>query len=391
MLNTVNNLTPAFKDPEDIAASHRQKSPSHTPTSHTHREIFSLSPEDNNALNYLCGETDSHLAMIEKVLNIQIQHRSFQFKLTGPEAVVNKGKRIILSYFQQALKGPISSQELSLTLQENHPLHSDTPDLDSKNLKNQPENKIKLKEKSDQKLDQKLDQKPDHMGNMLVLIKTPKINIKPRGQNQLSYISSILNHDINFGIGPAGTGKTFLAIAVAVQELEARRVNKIILVRPAVEAGENLGFLPGDLSQKVDPYLRPMYDALHEMLGADKVNKLIEKQIIEIAPLAFMRGRTLSDAFIILDEAQNSTADQMKMFLTRIGFNSTAVINGDITQVDLPRGKVSGLRHAMQILDRVKGIGFTFFESKDIVRHPLVQKIVDAYEKNDPKHYDEAY
>ena len=227
--------------------------------------------------------------------------------------------------------------------------------------------------------------------NISLLIKTPKLNIKPRGLNQLNYMQSILQYDINFGIGPAGTGKTFLAIAVAVQELEARRVNKIILVRPAVEAGENLGFLPGDLSQKVDPYLRPMFDALHEMLGAEKVSKLIEKQIIEIAPLAFMRGRTLSDAFIILDEAQNSTMDQMKMFLTRIGFNSTAVINGDITQVDLPRGKVSGLRHAMHLLENVKGINFTFFESKDIVRHPLVQKIVDAYEKNSAHYYDEPH
>ncbi len=345
-----------------------------------HSEIFKLSPEDNNALNYLCGERDSHISFIEKELDIEIQHRSFQFKLTGSKAQVTLGKNMILAYFQQALKGPLSLQELSLTLQENQNQNSDHPQISAQN-----NSKNNLGSHPNHDLRPALD------NGLSVLIKTPKINIKPRGQNQLSYISSILDHDINFGIGPAGTGKTFLAIAVAVQELEARRVNKIILVRPAVEAGENLGFLPGDLSQKVDPYLRPMYDALHEMLGTDKVNKLMEKQIIEIAPLAFMRGRTLSDAFIILDEAQNSTADQMKMFLTRIGFNSTAVINGDITQVDLPRGKVSGLRHAMQILEKVKGIGFTFFESKDIVRHPLVQKIVDAYEKNDPKHYDEAY
>ena len=317
-----------------------------------HTEIFNLSPENNSALNYLCGETGSHLAMIERELQIQIQHRSFQFKLKGSTSAVTLGKKIILSYFDKALKGPISEQDLNLTLRESFPKET----FDTNNL----------------------------------ILKTPKINVKPRGENQLIYIKNILSYDINFGIGPAGTGKTFLAIAAAVQELEARRVNKIILVRPAVEAGENLGFLPGDLTQKVDPYLRPMYDALNETLGAEKVAKLIERQVIEIAPLAFMRGRTLSDAFIILDEAQNSTMDQMKMFLTRIGFNSTAVINGDITQVDLPRGKVSGLRHAMQILHDVKGICFTFFESKDIVRHPLVQKIVDAYEKNSLHRYDDS-
>jgi phosphate starvation-inducible protein PhoH and related proteins len=327
--------------------------PTEATTDHAHRtEIFKLTPESNSALNHLCGETDSHLGLIEKELNIEIQHRSFQFKIIGSEHDVSLGKRVITSYFEKALNGPISMQELSLSLQES---------------------------------------KKNDLPNLSLMIKTPKINIKPRGLNQLSYIQNILTHDINFGIGPAGTGKTFLAIAVAVQELEFKRVNKIILVRPAVEAGENLGFLPGDLSQKVDPYLRPMYDALHEMLGPERVNKLIEKQVIEIAPLAFMRGRTLSDAFIILDEAQNATVDQMKMFLTRIGFNSTAVINGDITQVDLPRGKVSGLRHAMQILENVKGINFTFFESKDIVRHPLVQKIVDAYEKHMPRQYDEPY
>ena len=358
----------------------------------THTETFKLTPEDNNALNYLCGETDSHLAVIEKELQIQIQHRSFQFKLIGPESQVILGKTILLSYFQKALIGPISRQELNLTLREasnkfddsqkasDRTINEKNPDID-----HPPSHKSSIQDSTQNSTQKLMDP------NISLLIKTPKLNIKPRGLNQLNYMQSILQYDINFGIGPAGTGKTFLAIAVAVQELEARRVNKIILVRPAVEAGENLGFLPGDLSQKVDPYLRPMFDALHEMLGAEKVSKLIEKQIIEIAPLAFMRGRTLSDAFIILDEAQNSTMDQMKMFLTRIGFNSTAVINGDITQVDLPRGKVSGLRHAMHLLENVKGINFTFFESKDIVRHPLVQKIVDAYEKNSAHYYDEPH
>ncbi len=213
------------------------------------------------------------------------------------------------------------------------------------------------------------------------LIKTPLLTVKPRGINQLRYIKRIHQHDINFGIGPAGTGKTFLAVAVAVAALEQEKVARIILVRPAVEAGEHLGFLPGDLSQKVDPYLRPMYDALYELIGAEKVLRLIERQVIEIAPLAFMRGRTLNDAFIILDEAQNTTREQMKMFLTRIGFHSTAVINGDITQVDLPQVKLSGLRHAIDVLAGVEGISFTFFESADVVRHPLVQKVVNAYKR----------
>jgi phosphate starvation-inducible PhoH-like protein len=329
-------------------------------TEDSHSEIFTLSPENNSALNYLCGETGTNLVLLEKTLSIHIQHRSFQFKIKGPKETVLAAKSLLLSFYQRALKGPFSSQEFNLSVQELST--SGTVLMDE---------------------EKKVD------GNGLIL-KTPKLNIKPRGSNQLKYIQNILSYDINFGIGPAGTGKTFLAIAAAVQELEARRVNKIILVRPAVEAGENLGFLPGNLSEKVDPYLRPMYDALNDTLGADKVAKLIERQVIEIAPLAFMRGRTLSDAFIILDEAQNSTMDQMKMFLTRIGFNSTAVINGDITQVDLPRGKISGLRHAMNILQDVKGICFTFFESKDIVRHPLVQKIVDAYEKNSLHRYDDS-
>jgi len=328
----------------------------HKTNEEPHHEIFKLSPENNTALNYLCGETESNLELIEKALNIHIQHRSFQFKLKGHESDVKLGKKILLSHFEKALKGPISKQDINLNLRE----------LTMKN------GKLQMTFDAD-----------------ALVIKTSKTLVKPRGQNQLNYLKNILSYDINFGIGPAGTGKTFLAIATAVQELENRRVNKLILVRPAVEAGENLGFLPGDLSDKVDPYLRPMYDALNDTLGSEKTAKLIEKKVIEIAPLAFMRGRTLSDAFIILDEAQNTTMDQMKMFLTRIGFGSTAVINGDITQVDLPRGKISGLRHAMNILQEVKGICFTFFESKDIVRHPLVQKIVDAYEKNSLHHYEE--
>jgi phosphate starvation-inducible PhoH-like protein len=215
----------------------------------------------------------------------------------------------------------------------------------------------------------------------VVVIKTKRAPVKPRGKNQQGYVRAIQDFDINFGIGPAGTGKTYLAVACAVEALLNERVRRILLVRPAVEAGEKLGFLPGDLAQKIDPYLRPLYDALYEMLGFEQVNKYIERNIIEVAPLAFMRGRTLNNAFIILDEAQNTTREQMKMFLTRIGFGSTAVITGDATQIDLPRGAHSGLTHASHILDGVDGISFTYFANKDVVRHPLVQRVVEAYDK----------
>jgi phosphate starvation-inducible PhoH-like protein len=218
-----------------------------------------------------------------------------------------------------------------------------------------------------------------------VTVKTKRGLIKPRSPNQAQYIANIVQHDISFGIGPAGTGKTYLAVAAAVDALERQEIRRILLTRPAVEAGEKLGFLPGDLSQKVDPYLRPLYDALFEMLGFERVEKLMERNIIEVAPLAYMRGRTLNDAFIILDEAQNTTTEQMKMFLTRIGFNSKAVVTGDITQVDLPRSTKSGLRHALEVLQGVDGLSFNFFESKDVVRHPVVARIVQAYETFDAK------
>jgi phosphate starvation-inducible PhoH-like protein len=216
-----------------------------------------------------------------------------------------------------------------------------------------------------------------------VIIRTRKGNIKPRNENQIDYVRNVLNHDITFGVGPAGTGKTYLAVACAVDALERQEVRRILLTRPAVEAGEKLGFLPGDLSQKIDPYLRPLYDALFEMIGFEKVERLIERNVIEVAPLAYMRGRTLNDAFIILDESQNTTVEQMKMFLTRIGFNSKAVITGDITQVDLPRGARSGLRHAIEVLADVEDISFNFFKADDVVRHPVVAKVVVAYEKHE--------
>ena len=211
------------------------------------------------------------------------------------------------------------------------------------------------------------------------VIRTPRKTIKPRGGNQTGYVDAVRKHDINFGIGPAGTGKTYLAVACAVEALESQRIDRILLVRPAVEAGEKLGFLPGDLAQKIDPYLRPLYDALYEMMGVERVNKSIERNIIEVAPLAYMRGRTLNNAFIILDESQNTTVTQMMMFLTRIGFGSTAVITGDITQIDLPRGQQSGLINVRNVLRDMEGISFTHFKSSDVVRHPLVKKIVDAY------------
>jgi phosphate starvation-inducible PhoH-like protein len=219
----------------------------------------------------------------------------------------------------------------------------------------------------------------------LIAIKTKYGLIKGRGANQQDYLRKIVSHDINFGVGPAGTGKTFLAVACAIEALQAEKVRKIILVRPAVEAGEKLGFLPGDMAQKVDPYLRPLYDALYDMLGLERVEKMIDRGIIEVAPLAFMRGRTLNDAFIILDEAQNTTVEQIKMFLTRVGFGSTAVVTGDITQIDLPSEKMSGLRHVLDVLKDVEGISFTFFNARDVVRHPLVQRIVRAYEAYEQK------
>ena len=289
--------------------------------SHQHRKhclkniSFTLQPQDNDRLNNVCGSLDENLLQIEKHLAIEISHRSHAFKIIGPQDIIVQAKDFIENLYRHGEK-PLTSQALNVSLRAllnevNHP----------------------IPHPSDEELQQ-------------YSIQTPKILIKPKGPNQRRYIKRIGLHDINFGIGPAGTGKTYLAVASAVAAFEAGKVNRIILVRPAVEAGESLGFLPGDLTQKVDPYLRPMYDALYEFMGIEKVAKLIERNIIEIAPLAFMRGRTLNDAYIILDESQNTTKEQMKMFLTRIGFNSTTIITGDITQIDLPRGKTSGLRHS---------------------------------------------
>lgn len=314
--------------------------------------VFELLPADNNRLSALCGYLDEHLKHIERRLGVEINVRANQVKVIGEAINVTATRQIIESlYLETAKNTMLDSADIHLAIQQAH------AELEHLNDGNKASDDVKLM--------------------------TKRGMIKPRSPNQKSYITAIKHHDISFGIGPAGTGKTYLAVASAVDAWEKQQIRRILLTRPAVEAGERLGFLPGDLAQKVDPYLRPLYDALYEMFGFDKVAKLMERNVIEVAPLAYMRGRTLNDAFIILDESQNTTPEQMKMFLTRIGFNSKAVITGDITQVDLPRGQKSGLRHVIDILQKVDGISFTFFQSSDVVRHPVVQRIVRAYEDFD--------
>jgi len=310
-------------------------------------------PADNKRLANLCGQFDEHLRQIEDRLEVDIASRGNRFRVTGSESAAQVGSDVLRTLFTMTDNGRLDPQRVHLLLQESVM------------------NEGKLASvHSDGTVD----------GGEPVTIQTPRKLIRPRGANQTEYITNIEKRDLAFGIGPAGTGKTYLAVAAAIDALESEQVRRIVLVRPAVEAGERLGFLPGDMSQKVDPYLRPMYDALYEMMGAEQVARLLERNLIEIAPLAFMRGRSLNESFVILDEAQNTTVQQMKMFLTRIGFGSRAVVNGDITQIDLPTGQQCGLKNAATILAGVDGIGFTFFTPKDVVRHPLVQRIVEAYE-----------
>jgi len=316
------------------------------------REI-SLEPADNARLLSLCGPFDDNIKQLERRLGIEINRRDNHFKLTGRPICVNAAADILRSLYVDTA-----------------PMRGEIQDIE-------PE-QIHLAIKEARVLEQSAESVPDY--GKAINIKTKRGVIKPRTPNQAQYIANILDHDITFGVGPAGTGKTYLAVAAAVDALERQDIRRILLTRPAVEAGEKLGFLPGDLSQKVDPYLRPLYDALFEMLGFEKVEKLIERNVIEVAPLAYMRGRTLNDAFIILDESQNTTIEQMKMFLTRIGFNSKAVITGDVTQIDLPRSTKSGLRHAIEVLAEVDETSFNFFHSEDVVRHPVVARIVNAYE-----------
>ena len=315
-----------------------------------------LEPADNSRLANLCGQFDQHLRQIEGRLNVEIASRGNRFRVTGKPGAAQIGGDVLLSLFEMTDKERVDPERVHMLLQES--------------VMNESQPASARNEENDVDAD-------------AVLIQTRQKLIRPRGPNQAIYLKSILDHDLAFGIGPAGTGKTYLAVAAAIDALESERVRRIVLVRPAVEAGERLGFLPGDMSQKVDPYLRPMYDALYDMMGADNVTRLIETNVIEIAPLAFMRGRSLNESFIILDEAQNTSVEQMKMFLTRIGFGSRAVVTGDITQVDLPIKQESGLKNAMRILDNIDTISFTFFSPKDVVRHPLVQRIVEAYESSD--------
>lgn len=317
-----------------------------------------LEPSDNHRLASLCGPFDDNIKHLERRLGVEINHRSEHFTVVGKPHTASATIDILRTLYV-----------------ETAPVRGAIPDLEP--------DQVHLAVKESGVLDQ--DTEATIVYGKEVTIKTKKGVIKPRTPNQAQYLMNMVTHDITFGIGPAGTGKTYLAVAAAVDALERQEIRRILLTRPAVEAGEKLGFLPGDLSQKVDPYLRPLYDALFEMLGFERVEKLIERNVIEVAPLAYMRGRTLNDAFIILDESQNTTVEQMKMFLTRIGFNSRAVITGDVTQIDLPRGAKSGLRHAVEVLSDVDDISFNFFIAEDVVRHPVVARIVNAYEKWEAK------
>ena len=319
-----------------------------------------LEPENPQRLANLCGRLNEHIQQIEQRLHIKIQNRGATFIMLGePDALASATHILEALYQLTESNDTLIPAQVHLVIQEH--LNDET---------------------ASEKAGMALEDPPQQD---VQLIRTPKCSIKPRSHHQNEYVRAIMRNDINFGIGPAGTGKTYLAVACAVEALVNDRVARILLVRPAVEAGEKLGFLPGDLAQKVDPYLRPLYDALYEMLGFERVAKLIERNIIEVAPLAYMRGRTLNNSFIILDESQNTTASQMKMFLTRIGFGSTAVITGDVTQIDLPKGERSGLVHVSSILENIKGINFSYFTSRDVVRHPIVQSVVEAYEAYDRK------
>ena len=309
---------------------------------------FTLDPPDTERLANLAGPFDGHLRQIELRLGVEIANRGNVFRVTGrDERALAQAENLLRALYDETASETFDSGAINLRLAQAN-------------------------------LDREDDPAPQD-----VAIRVKRGTIRGRGANQAKYLHAVATHDINFGIGPAGTGKTFLAVAMAVEALNESRVQRLVLVRPAVEAGEKLGFLPGDLTQKVDPYLRPLYDALYEMLGVEKVARLLEKNVIEIAPLAYMRGRTLNDAFVILDEAQNTTIEQMKMFLTRLGFGSTAVVTGDMTQIDLPRHVKSGLRDAIEVLRDVDGVSFTFFEARDVVRHPLVARIVSAYDRRD--------
>ena len=319
-----------------------------------HSLDITLEPADNQRLANLCGQFDEHLRLIERRMGVEINNRGNNFRIIGIKKPVEETEEILRELYIETDKNTLSPEVVTLHLHDTGL-----------------ENVIDIKKRSGEE----------------VIIQTKRGQVRGRGQSQQHYLRSIADYDISFGVGPAGTGKTYLAVASAVEALERDQVRRIILTRPAVESGERLGFLPGDLAQKIDPYLRPLYDALYEMLGFEKVARLMERNVIEVAPLAYMRGRSLNESFIILDEAQNTTVEQMKMFLTRIGFGSKVVVTGDVTQIDLPKGVQSGLRQVVDVLSDVEGISFDFFTPKDVVRHPLVQRIVEAYDANDGTNY----
>jgi phosphate starvation-inducible protein PhoH and related proteins len=310
------------------------------------RREFDLDPPDNARLANLCGPLEENLRLLENRLGVEIRRRGNTFSVLGNRALA--AEDLLRELFELSRTESVTAERTHLALRE-HALAEPPASQAARDAST---------------------------------VRVPRGAIRARGPHQREYLASIQQRDLTFGIGPAGTGKTYLAVACAVEALQSDRVRRIVLVRPAVEAGERLGFLPGDLTQKVDPYLRPMYDALYEMMGFDRVARFIERNVIEVAPLAFMRGRSLNDSFIILDEAQNTTIEQMKMFLTRIGFGSRTVVTGDVTQTDLPAGRISGLKQVIEVLRGVDGVAFTFFDSHDVVRHPLVQRIVQAYEAN---------
>ena len=319
-------------------------------TGNIHACDLKLTPHDNQRLLSLCGQFDEHIHQIERGLGVEINNRGNRFQIIGMPESVEAARYLLSKLYNETDNGNmLTPEKIHLSIRE-HQSQTDTDEV--------------VEDKS---------------------LHTTRTQVKPRNHSQRVYLDNIQKYDINFGVGPAGTGKTYLAVACAVAALEAEQVRRILLVRPAVEAGERLGFLPGDLSQKIDPYLRPLYDALYEMIGFTRVAKLVEQAVIEVAPLAYMRGRTLNDAFVILDESQNTTIEQMKMFLTRIGFGSKAVITGDVTQIDLQRGTESGLRHIISVLKDTKDISFTFFNACDAVRHPMVQTIIEAYERYESK------
>lgn len=319
-------------------------------TTSAHSLDVILDPADNQRLANLCGQFDEHLRQIERRMGVEINNRGNSFRIIGKKQSVEETEEILRELYIESEKNTLNPEIINLHLH------------DSGIEKNPTTKKYSGEE---------------------VIIQTKRGQVRGRGQSQQHYLRSIANYDISFGVGPAGTGKTYLAVASAVEALEHDEVRRIILTRPAVESGERLGFLPGDLAQKIDPYLRPLYDALYEMLGFEKVAKLMERNVIEVAPLAYMRGRSLNESFIILDEAQNTTVEQMKMFLTRIGFGSKVVVTGDVTQIDLPKGQQSGLRQVIDVLSDVDGLSFSFFTPKDVVRHQLVQRIVEAYDAHD--------